>query len=230
MRELIQGFIEFCEFSDSLVGQIERFVHFRGRKYGFPTFTVAGESRPGAANSVIHLLGVNEDQDKTAAESLLQLIERFAIQPHLAAGHILRILPVTDPLALELGQSPLPAEVRQGLKAHVDAFRDEAVDGLVEVSLSPDELFRIFAHGPAGMLDAAASAEEVVRRLQGEDASGGVAVKLLECEGEGPWAIHLSIPRSWPSSLAVHWTSQFLVVFLRSLAEAEKIQPAAKRD
>jgi hypothetical protein len=228
MRELIQGFIEHCEFSDSLVGQIERFVYFRGCKYGFPTFTVSGECRPGTGVSVVNLIGVNEDGDPTAAESLLQLIERFAIQPSLAAGHLLRILPVSDPLALELGHAPLAPEVLQGLRTQVDAFRHEPSDGLIEISLTRDETFRIQAHGPLGVLDAAANAEEVLRRLQAEDSSGEISVKLLECVDRGPWAIRLFVPRSWPVSLAVHWTSQFLVVFLRSHAEALKIQPVER--
>jgi hypothetical protein len=220
MRELIQGFIEHCEFSDSLVGQIERFVSYRGRKYGFPTFTLAGDCTPGSGVSVINLIGINEDGDKTAAESLLELIERFAIQPRWAAGHLLRILPVSDPLALEFGHAPIAPEVWQGLQSQVEAFRHEPADGLIEVGLTRDDVFQIQAHGPLAVLDAAADAEEVLRRLQAEDSAGAVSVKRRECVDRGPWVIRLLVPRTWSSSLAVHWTSQFLIVFLRAHAEA----------
>ncbi len=220
MRDLIQGFIEHCEFSESLVGQIERFVSFQGRKYGFPTFTVAGPAQPGMETASVNLIGINEGEGKVAAETLLQLIERLAMQPKIAAGHILRILPVSDPLALELGPSIYPPEVVAGLRSQVDAFRDEAAGGLIELHLTGGDTFKVHAHGPAEVLGAARNAEEALRRLQAEDFQDAVASRLLETIDRGPWVLHLAIPRTWPALLAVHWTSQFLVVFFRAHAAA----------
>ncbi|RFC41497.1 MAG: hypothetical protein DVB23_003443 [Verrucomicrobia bacterium] len=178
MRDLIQGFIEHCEFSDSLVGQIERFFYFQGRKYGFPTFTISGQRQPGSGARFVNLVGVNDGDGKTAAETLLQLIERLAIQPHIAAGHILRVLPVSDPLGLELGESGVPAEVLQILETQVDAFRNEPAEGLIEVHVTGDDTMRIHAQGPATMLGASSAATEALQMLQDEDFQQSVAARL----------------------------------------------------
>lgn len=222
MRELIQGFIEHCEFSESLEGRIERFVYSQGRKYGFPTFTIYGPPQPGQGSRFLNLIGVNDGEDKTAAETLLQLIERLAMQPHIAAGHVLRILPVSDPLALEQGQSLPSPEVVRGLRGHVDAFRNEPSDGLIELRLTNDDVLHLSAQGPTAILQAVSSGEDALRRLQSEEFPDAVAVRHGRTEGRGPWILTVDIPRRWPASLAVHWTSQFLVVFFRALVTEER--------
>jgi hypothetical protein len=216
MRELIQGFIEHCEFSQNLVGQIERFVKYRGLKYGLPTFTVFGPPKPGLETSFVNLIGLNEDGDATTAEILLQLIERLVLQPHVSTGHVLRILPVSNPIALEKGDPISDFNTLSSLDEALAHFRRSRADGTIELKMADRAQLALLISGPVSILDVVSSAGESMRRLQREespDFNADVRRRLTEDE---PWHLTIEIPRHWNETLAVHWTSQALVVFLRN--------------
>jgi hypothetical protein len=222
MRELIQGFIEHCEISQTLIGRIERSVQFGGRKYGFPTFTVYGPPQPGLETRFLNLIGNNDADDAVAAETLLQLIERLVLQPHIAAGQVLRILPVTNPVALELGPDMAdeanPVEIAQ-LENVVDQFRQQPADGTIEIALSRRDHLTLTVSGPTLVLEAVSAAEDALRRLRSEDSIEALTIVAGHHRPDGPWHLRLEIPRDWPVALSVHWTSQVLVVFFRNHLE-----------
>lgn len=210
MRGLLQGFLEHCEISPSLVGRIEQFVHFEGRKYGVPVFTVFGPPHPGLGTELVGLIGVNTGQDAVTADTLLQLIERLALQPHIASGHILRIVPVSDPVCLESGNHSFPKPSSE--------FRlpGKAVDGVIEIRLTDEAAFQISAEGPSEVLQAVLAGEDALARLGSEEAGGEVVAEGSLVQHPGNWRVVLGLPRSWPASIAVHWASQLLVVFFRT--------------
>ena len=216
MTGLVRGFIEHCEISRTLVGQIERFVRHEGRKYGLPTFTVYGPSERGVATSFVNVLGVNTTEDVTAAETTLQVIERLVIQPGIAAGRVLRFLPVTNPVALELGRPVEDERLLSFLEMAVDDFRNLPSDGFIEIRLTERSKLSLAVSGPPEVAEAARDAEEAIRRLQSESFGEGIVLRSVRLRHEGRWHLSLEIPREWPSSLATHWASQVLIVFFRS--------------
>jgi hypothetical protein len=216
MTELIRGFIEHCEISRTLIGQIERFVRHDGRKYGLPTFTVYGPPEAGVETSFVNLLGVNSSGEATAAETTLQLIERLVLQPNIAAGRVLRILPVTNPVALELGQPVEDEPLLSSLEMAVEDFRNLPSDGFVEIRLADVTNISLSVSGTSAVVEAARETEEAIRRLQSETNRDGILLRSVRMRHEGRWHLTLEIPREWPSSLATHWASQVLVVFFRA--------------
>jgi hypothetical protein len=216
MRELIQGFIEHCEFSQNLIGQIERFVKYRGLKYGLPTFTVYGPPHPELDTSFVNLIGLNDDGDATTAETLLQLIERLVLQPHVATGHVLRILPVSNPIALEKGDPISDFDVLSSLDEALDNFRRVRADGTIELKVADRAQLALHVSGPVSILNVVNSTGEAMRRLQREETPDFHADVHRHLTEGGPWHLTIEIPRHWNETLAVHWTSQALVVFLRT--------------
>ncbi len=216
MSELILGFIEHCEISRTLIGQIERFVRHNGRKYGLPTFTVYGPPEPGVETSFVNLLGVNSAGDATSAEAVLQLIERLVLQPNVAAGRVLRILPVTNPVALELGHPVEDEPLLSSLEMAVEDFRNLPSDGFIEIRLTDSSRLALVVSGPSEIVEAARDTEEAIRRLRSENFLDGVLLRSVRLRHEGRWHLALEIPREWSSALATHWASQVLVVFFRS--------------
>lgn len=216
MTELVRGFIEHCEISRSLVGQIERFVRHDGRKYGLPTFTVYGPPEPGVQTSFINVLGVNTSGDLAAAESALQLIERLVLQPHIVSGRVLRVLPVTNPVALELGRPVVEEPLLSSLEMAVEDFRNLPSDGFIEIQQTESPRLTLAISGNVDVVESVRDTEDAIRRLQSEDSREAILLRSVRLRHEGRWHLTLEIPREWPSSLASHWASQILVVFFRS--------------
>lgn len=226
MRDLIQGYIEHCEISRTLVGQIDRFVYHQGRKYGLPTFTVYGDPQPGLETCFVNVVAVNDDTDTTTAETLLQLIERIVLQPQLAHGKVLRILPVTNPVALEGADEATGADTLRSLDQAVKEFRQLPADGQVEIRLTDSEQLSISIDGPNSAWNALQSAEEALRRLHRENSVDDLFLASRRHRTDGPWKLDIAVPRSWSSALSVHWVSQVLIVFFRSHLEAQLQQMA----
>lgn len=226
MSQLVRGFIEHCEISRTLIGQIERFVRHDGRKYGLPTFTVYGPPDPGSETSFVNLLGVNTAGETTTAEAVLQLIERLVLQPNIATGRVLRILPVTNPVALELGRPIDDERLLASLEMAVEDFRNLHSDGFIEIRSTDSSRLAMTVSGRGEVVEAARETEEAIRRIQSENFLGGIHLRSVRLRHEGRWHVALEIPREWPSALASHWASQVLVVFFRS--HRERLQLASR--
>ncbi|MDP0498477.1 MAG: hypothetical protein Q7P63_00100 [Verrucomicrobiota bacterium JB022] len=221
-RALLSGFVEHCEFSRTLVGDIRHFIHFGGRKYGLPIFTVFGPPHPDLETHFIGLVGHNQGRDTTLPEILMQLIERLALQPRVATGTVLRVLPVADPVGFE-GDAAASPELAALLDRQIDAFHTSALDGVVSIRTSTDDALHVKVAGPSPVRQAVRRSWDALDRLLSEDTivAEGASLRLLEAPAEGPWEVEIAVPRSWASNLAVHWISQLLVVFLRAHAEAQ---------
>ncbi len=227
MSELILGFVEHCEISRTLVGQIERFVRHGGRKYGLPTFTVYGPPEPGVETRFVNLLGVNSAGDATSAEAVLQLVERLVLQPAIVAGRVLRILPVTNPVALELGHPVEDEPLLSSLEMAVEDFRNLPSDGFVEIRLADSPHLALTVSGDPEIVAAARDTEEAIRRLGSENFREGALLRSVRLRHEGRWRLVLEIPRDWSSSLAAHWASQVLVVFFRAQLQRLRLESHA---
>jgi hypothetical protein len=213
MSDLLRGFVEHCEFSRHLVGQIDRFVHHEGRKYGLPTFTVYGPSERGVESSFVNILGVNSSGNTVAAEAALQVVERLLLQPKLATGRVLRVLPVSDPVSLELGRDVANERLSAALEMAVEDFRNLPSDGFIEIRVTEAAKFSLAVSGGIDVVEAARDTEEAIHRLQSESFREGVLLRSVRLRHEGRWHLALEIPVDWPAALASHWASQVLVVF-----------------
>ena len=222
LRELIQGFVEHCEFSRNLIGQIERTFEHGGSRYGVPVFTFYGTPLHSLETGFVGLMGVNGPGERLPAEILLQLIERLAIQPNIASGRVLRLMPVTDPVALELGDRGEAANENEQLARIVTGFQSQYLDGLIEIHAGDQDVLCIQAKGDSAFREGLERSREALLRLANEDSlTAPIDDEELPEAFEGDWHMSIIVPRSWSDSLAVHWVSQFLVVFFRAHADAQ---------
>lgn len=164
----------------------------------------------------MNLIGLNDDGDVTTAETLLQLIERLVLQPHVATGHVLRILPVSNPIALEKGDLISDFDNLSSLDEALSHFRRSRADGTIELRIADRAQLSLSISGAPSILDVVSSTGEAMRRLQREETPDFHAVVHRHLIEGGPWHLTIEIPRHWNETLAVHWISQALVVFLRT--------------
>lgn len=223
LRDLIQGFIQHCEISPFLIGQIEKTFDHGEIRYGVPVFTFYGNPLPEVDTGFVGLLGLNgRHDDQLPAEILLQLIERLALQPAIAGGKVLRLMPVSNPIALERPDLPENELHNATLERIVEGFRHQYLDGLIEVRAGDQETLQIAARGDSAFSEALRQAREALQRLSNETS---IADSISPAEApesfEGDWNMVISVPRSWPDTLAVHWVSQLLVVFFRAHTDAQ---------
>lgn len=223
MRQLLGGFVQHCEISHNLSGSIDLFVESQGHKFGLPVFTFYGPSQRGIDTRFIGLLACNDGADKRASEALLQLLERLVLQPNLATGLIVSALPISDPISLESDNDAHPISLKKDLDDRLRDFAARALDGLIEISLSPREQPTVDVEGPTYIRDAAINASKTIDRLGREMVSNPFKTRLsLRGSSESDyWKIRINVCEKWSESLVTHWVSQFLVVLLRSRIEEQ---------
>src|SRR5690606_37289415 len=98
----------------------------------------------------------------------------------------------------------------------LDGFRLSRTDGTIELRVVDRPQLKLSVTGPHSVLDVVRTTAEALQRLQREqspnfqvDVSGGLSASPA-------WSLAIEVPRHWNEALAVHWTSQTLVIFLRS--------------
>lgn len=217
MRQLIGGFVQHCEVSSNLSGTINLFVESQGRKFGLPVFTFYGPPHRDIETSFIGLLARNEGSDKRVSEALLQLLERLALQPKLAAGLVVSVLPVSDPISLESGDSAHPIHLREDLEERVKAFAARALDGLIEIYISPREQATVDVEGPCSIRNATIRAAKMIERLTQNPPQARLS--LRGSSDDEHWNIRIAVPDTWSEGRIAHWVSQFLVNLLRARTE-----------
>lgn len=205
LKELLQGFAEHCEISDRLAGRIEHPVYFHGLKFGSPVFTFEGPELDGGPKRVTGLLAHNTKASSLASEIVLQLIEVATLRPELAAGRTLRVLPVSDPVTLELGEDAPDLSDWPVLSYVADEFRHQATDGLIEILPSSARTLVLRGFVDPGMYRVLASS--VVERR------GLPSLPVLEAAAgnrPGDWHLVVEVPASWTHSGDVLAVSRFI--------------------
>lgn len=225
LRELVDGFIQHCEISRSLLGRIDRFVERDGIKYGVPVFNFYGPPHEALETSFVGLIARNEGSEKSASETILQFLERLVLQPSLASGLVVKAMPVSNPVALETDREAPAAHELPDLADHLAEFMAQELDGLITVAIGDIERPHVEARGPDYIRQSAARAVESIDGLSRELPSGGFECRLaLQGAPAGAWNLFITAPRSWPDSVVTQWVSQFLVVFLRRRSEALQVR------
>ena len=217
IKALLQGYVEHCEVSRHLMARIDFPIYYHGFKFGAPVFTHSGPSVIGENRSVFGLIGLNDPSSQISSEILLQFVEILTQQPRLADASVLRILPVANPVALELGDDA-PRITEWPILDHVIAqFRDQISDGIIEISAGESEVYGLEGEASpalfAALENVRASVPQDGKRLRvlvPED------ISLKPVASDARWHLELTVPRTWTGATEIHAISRFLARLIRT--------------
>lgn len=223
LKDLLLGYVEHCEISSRLMARIDFPIYHHGFKYGAPVFTHTPHAES-AANPPIGLIGHNAPHSHLASEVLLELVDLLVQWPSLAGNAVLRILPVGNPVALELEEDAPTIESWPELGHHLEVFRAQSPGGVIEIEASegPDyrvegdispllftALLRVFGHLP----------ERRKRRL-------GIIprnVHIRPIAENEPWFLKLSVPGQAVSAAQVRAAALFISRILQAHESLQKL-------
>lgn len=207
LKNLLQGFAEHCEISDRLSGRIEQPIYFHGFKFGAPVFTFAGpEGDEGHLTQMIGLLGHNTRTSRVASEVLLQLIEVATLRPELAVGQLLRVLPVSDPVTLELETDAPDLTEWPVLQYVADEFRSSSTSGLIEVRATSGKSLVIKGAVDVRLYQVLASNVGERRGLP----SLPILSSFVTAGPDDRWHLEIEVPDSWNHAGDVLAVSRFI--------------------
>lgn len=222
LRDLLLGAVEHCEISRHLIGSMVHTFYRDGAKYGIPVFTFVGPAGASEPRRVAILSG-KQAGDRLSAEVTLELIERLLLQPDIASGLILRMVPILNPVGLEQPQS----DAQHHLLSE-ERVRLQSPQGAIEIGSTNSTALHLSLHADAATQAALELASEDLNRLSSE-CDTRLSQTLIAVDAppsERTWELCLGIPSTWAPSVATHVTSQFLLSFFRYL-ERNATQPAA---
>lgn len=221
LRNLLQGYVEHCEFSDHLTGRIEFPIYFMGFKYGAPVFTHIRPGQPWGDRPVLGLIGWNTPNSQLASQILLQFIEILTQHPRLFGTSVLRLLPVANPVALELDEDAPDREDWDLLRALGDRFTEQATDGLIEVESSGVKDFTLVGEINPALQRILENLGEIIPAIRGR-----IAVpKVFDVKPTGPderWNLRLLVPSDWSDPRSVHAVAGFIVRLLHAEARVAR--------
>lgn len=229
LRNLLQGYVEHCEVSPHLTGRIDFPIYYQGFKYGAPVFTHVG---PGAAHEdrpVIGFIGWNTPSSQLPSQVLLQFIEILTQHSRLAGSAVLRILPVANPVALELGEDAPARDDWDWLGRLADQFRQQAADGFIEVHAGDVTDFTLSGEISPALYHALARADEISPAIRADRPGVRLPanVQLKPTRRDERWQLRLLVPQSWQDATSVHALARFLVRLVH--LQAKLARPARRR-
>jgi hypothetical protein len=219
LKDLLQGYIEHCEVSPHLMAKIDLPIIYHGFRFGAPVFTHSGPCTDHTDREIIGLIGRNTPESSIASDVLLQFIEILSQQPHLAGPAVLRILPVANPVALELGDSAPPAEGWPILHHLLTRFQDEAADGVIEILPSSDAGYLLEGSANSSVF---AALRDVVDGAGPETSRPRVLVppriSISPIAADLKWNLRLHVPMTWNEAPEIHAIARFLSRLLHLLS------------
>ena len=215
LRNLLQGYVEHCEFSEHLTGRIDFPIYFMGFKYGAPVFTHIGPGKPWEDRPVVGLIGWNTPTSQLASQILLQFIEILTQHPRLAGNSVLRLLPVANPVALELDEDAPSREEWDLLGTLADRFKDQASHGLIEVQAADVKEFTLAGEISPALYQALELVREVVPAADGRIAVPA-SIHVKPARQDERWQLRLLVPAHWDDPRSVHSVARFLVRLLHA--------------
>ncbi len=217
LKDLLQGYVEHCEVSKHLMARIDFPIYYYGFKFGAPVFTHTGPAIGNENRKVIGLMGLNDPESQIASEVLLQFIEILTQQPRLADATVLRILPVANPVALELDKDA-PRTEEWPLLDHLTAqFHEQAADGMIEIIAAENGEYLLEGEAPPLLF---AALEEVRAGVPKDSDRLRVlvpeAISLRPVAADVKWNLRLAVPREWNGAPEIHAISRFLARLIRT--------------
>lgn len=210
LRDLVQGYVEHCEFSEYLTGRIEFPIYYMGFKYGAPVFTHTAPVKTTDDRPVVGMIGWNTPETRLPSQILLQFLEILAQHPRLADTSVLRMLPVANPVALEL-DGDAPSREEWDLLGHLaDRFKDQAADGWIEVHAAEVKEFTVAGEiGPA-LYKALEKGRAIANTSERNNVRFPVSANLRPVPEDERWQLRLLVPSAWDDSRSVHAVARFL--------------------
>lgn len=211
LRDLLQGYVEHCEVSLHLMARMDFPIYYHGFKFGAPVFTHIGPAEPKGDRQVIGLIGLNSPTSQVASDVLLQFIEILTQQPHMAGDSVLRILPVANPVALEIGEGAPGTEDWAILQHLIGQFHEQAVDGILEIVSAPGDRYALEGGATPSLF---AALEDVRAGLPDDTERSRVRhpdhVSLQPVGPQERWSLKLTIPESWTDAPEIHAIARFI--------------------
>jgi hypothetical protein len=230
LRNLLQGYVEHCEVSEQLTGRIEFPIYYHGFKYGAPVFTHVGPGKASDDRPVVGMIGWNTPGSQLPSQILLQFIEILAQHPRLADSSVLRILPVANPVALELEEDAPPREEWDLLDRLAGQFKEQAADGWIEVQSADVKDFTLAGEISPALYQALEMVQETTPAARGRGSikvPGVVNVKPIRDDER--WQLRLLVPSTWDDSRSVHAVARFIVRLVHAQARIARRQRRPQR-
>ncbi|MGC4016009.1 MAG: hypothetical protein QM755_16000 [Luteolibacter sp.] len=152
------------------------------------------------------MLGHNTRTSTIASDVLLQLIEVATLRPEIAIDQVLRVLPVSDPVTLELEEDAPDLSDWPVLQYLQDEFRGSAADGLIEVRTTPGKSLEIRGAADVRLYQVLASNSAAARGLP----SPPVLSTFVPAFGGGRWHLEIDVPETWNHAGDVLAVSRFI--------------------
>ncbi|MCW1887128.1 hypothetical protein OKA04_20485 [Luteolibacter flavescens] len=215
LRNLLQGYVEHCEFSEHLTGRIDFPLYYLGFKYGAPVFTHVGPGHDREDRPVVGFVGWNTPTSQLASQVLLQFIEILTQHPRVAGNAILRLLPVANPVALELDEDAPDLQDWDLLGHLAEQFKNQASHGLIEVHAADVQSFTVAGEIPPTLHQAIKSVGVTIPALRGRIAVP-TALQVKPVHPEERWQLRLLVPSGWDDPRSIHAVARFLVRVLHA--------------
>ena len=215
LRNLLQGYVEHCEFSEHLTGRIDFPLYYLGFKYGAPVFTHVGPGHEREDRPVVGLIGWNTPESQLASQVLLQFIEILTQHPRVAGNAILRLLPVANPVALELDEDA-PSHEEWDLLGHLaEQFKNQASNGLIEIQAADVKEFTLAGEITPAIYQALETVSVIIPAIRGRIAVP-TSLELKPVRPDERWQLRLIVPSDWNDPRSVHAVARFLVRLLHT--------------
>lgn len=221
LRSLLQGYVEHCEFSEHLTGRIDFPIYFMGFKYGAPVFNHVGPGKSGQDRPVVGLIGWNEPTSQLASQVLLQFIEILTQHPRLAGNSVLRMLPVANPVALELDEDA-PSRAEWDLLEQLgERFKEQASDGLIEVQAADVKEFTLAGEISPALYRELEAVSGTIPAIRGRIAVPGT-FHVKPARSEERWQLRLLVPTEWTDPRSIHAVARYLVRIIHAQARVNR--------
>ncbi len=210
LRKLLQGYVEHCEFSNHLTGRIEFPLYYHGFKFGAPVFTHLTPSTRADERPIVGMIGWNTPSSQVPSQILLQFIEILTQHPRLAADSILRILPVANPVALELGPDAPSRDEWDLLGRLADQFKEQAADGWIEVETADVANLTLSGQATPDLYHALEFLEAVPAFHRRTGIRFPKEVDVIPVPEDGSWRLRVQVPGDWTAAEDIHATARFI--------------------
>lgn len=222
LRNLVQGYVEHCEFSGSLTGRIEFPIYYMGFKYGAPVFTHTGTGKPAEDRPVVGMIGWNTPSSQIPSQVLLQFVEILTQHPRLAGNAVLRMLPVANPVALELDEDA-PSREDWDLLGHLaDQFKDQAADGWIEVQTGDVKDFVLAGEVCPALYKAVEKGRDLATARERRGVRFPGLMNLKPVRHDERWQLRLIIPTTWIDAASVNGLARFLAGLVHAQARISR--------
>jgi len=229
LRNLLQGYVEHCEVSAHLTGRIDFPIYYHGFKYGAPVFTHIGPGNVSEDRPVIGMIGWNTPGSNLPSQVLLQFIEILSQHPRLADASVLRILPVANPVALELDEDA-PSREDWDLLGHLaDQFKEQAADGWIEVQAADVKDFTFAGEISPELYQALEMVRETTPSRERSGIKFPTVVNVKPSRRDERWQVRLLVPLEWDDSRSIHAVARFIVRLVHAQARISRGRRKAVR-